>query len=106
MELQFCHFPVVSGGEGRGGACRPREGDRGEPGTVLDGVEVEASDAVAAVAVGIGGGVVVEGEVARLLSHRQNEPLVVVADGADPPFGRHGRRRPVSDWNKEIPSLY
>ena len=91
MESQFRHFPVVPRGEGRGGACRPREGDRGEPRTFLDGVEVESADA-AVVAMVVVGGIIVEGEVARLLSHGQNESMVDVADGAYPLFGRHDHR--------------
>ena len=67
VERQFRHFPVVSGREGRGGAVCLREGDRGEPGAVLDRVEVDAADAVMDGMMGRGGGggiIVVEGVVA------------------------------------------
>merc|ERR1719471_464909 len=106
-EDEFGHLAVVSGGEGGGGSCRPREGDRGEAGTVLDGVEVEAADSMVAVhhrdlpavaVVGVGRGVVVVGEVARLLANRQDESVGAVADGANPPLGRHSYGRPISDW--------
>ena len=114
-EDEFGHLAVVSGGECRGGACRPREGDRGEAGTVLDGAEVEAADSMVAVhhrnlaavaVVGVGRGVVVVGEVARLFPHRQDESVGAVADGADPPLGRHSYGRPISHWKEEMSVHY
>ena len=113
-EDEFRHFAVISGGEGGRRAGRPREGDRGEPGTVLDGVEVEAAysmvavhnrNLTAVVVVGVGRGFVMVGEVARLFPHRQDESVGAVADGADPPVGRHSYGRPISDWKEELSFL-
>ena len=58
VKLKFSHSAIVSRGEGHRGAVIPGEGDRRDPGAVLDQVEVEAVEAVR------GRGLGVEGKVA------------------------------------------